>query len=201
MLLLLKTCQRLCFVLRMNLKFSLCDALPAQPSKRFSVHHPPHTLQTTQPCPLNASRALCLECFLQALPVAGAFLVLQASAYMSTPQQDLLYSIPPPPIITAPCLFPARHPPSTSNLHLFHLPVYSLVYCLSSSTSANYMEVLSVCSSLDPQAPSPGSSKNKCLFSEQMPETMRRHFTCIISKAETIVPIQQTEEIVFLLLR
>lgn len=108
---------------------------------------------------------------------------------------------PPAPIITAPCLFPARHPPSTSNLHLFHLPVYSLVYCLSSSTSANYMEVLSVCSSLDPQAPSPGSSKNKCLFSEQMPETMRRHFTCIISKAETIVPIQQTEEIVFLLLR
>ena len=41
--------------------------------------------------------------------VPGALLILQASAYMWTPQRRLLYSIPPPHIITAALLVSPWH--------------------------------------------------------------------------------------------
>lgn len=47
---------------------------------------------------------------------------------------------------------PITHPASSvCNLQLFHLPVSSLVYCLSPSSTVHIMEGLSVCSSSDPQ--------------------------------------------------
>lgn len=176
----------------------------------LSQLRPPDASQSTillthsrppDPAPLMHRVPSAWSAFSKLFPWLVPFLSFGPQLTCQLPSEISSTASPHHPSSRHPAYCPPAPPPSTSNLHLFHLPVYSLVYCLSSSTSANYMEVLSVCSSLDPQAPSPGSSKNKCLFSEQISETMRRHFTCIINKAETIIPIQQTKEIVFLLLR
>lgn len=94
------------------------------------------------------------------------------------------------------CFFPGAY-----NLQLLHLPVYSLVYCLSPSTPVQIPR-RPVCLFITrSSACSLGSGKDKCLFNEQTSGTTGRYCTCLINKAKTIIPNQQRKEIVSLLLR
>lgn len=120
--------------------------LPSAPNSSHSIIHSPHyRLHQTLLSPGHRSIvcALCLGCFLQVLPVASAFPVLQAQL-KSQLLRDLFseHAIDSSP--SQACFLP-----DTSNLQLFHLPACSLVYYLSPSSTIQITKT--DCSSLDVQ--------------------------------------------------
>lgn len=120
--------------------------LPSAPNSSHSIIHSPHSrLHQTLLSPGHRSTvcALCLGCFLQALPVASAFLVLRAQL-KSQFLKDVFSEHPTDSSPSQACFLP-----DTSNLQLFHLPACSLVYCLSPSTTVRITKT--DCSSLGVQ--------------------------------------------------
>lgn len=109
------------------------EAPSAQHPKFFSFQHPPHhtpdRANTFSPHP-GALCALCLERFLQALPVAACLpRPPKLSLDVSSSARSLSAQSTAPPLLTLPVAS------SGCKLQLFHLPVCSLVYCLSPSTT------------------------------------------------------------------
>ena len=151
-------------------------SLPSTPNSSHSSTHLPtiQTMLTLSPPALwhrvpsawNAFSKLCLGCCFSCPPELRCQLPARSLSTQSTA----------PPLLTPPVAS------CTRNLQLFHLPVCSLVYCLSPSITVQitWKACLFIFGS---PVPSLGSIKNKCLFNEQTSGTIGRHFTCIINKA------------------